>query len=512
MAWQAWDALLVSVAGGTTASVTDDSGNDCADAGGGCLRCNSQSSIAMCPASASSETSDSQAYAVSYGDDPDTAVARARAAASGLTPAAVAAVAARRLSAFDVLPDISGKLGEEAQRLLAKTFSVMRVNTLAAEGFVDHHWSTPDRVPHRYAWLWDSCFHTFAMSEVNATLGWEFAQTMLDAQDSSNGYMPGEFDPNTAPTEGNGYWTQPPLLAWAVWMNYELSAGNTPEATRHARLKYALPRLAAYLDWDAANRGDPSGATQLLRWSEGTESGMDNSQRFDHGSAFRAVDFSVFWANDATYVSRIASALGNTSAAAEWSAKAAAVTSDIHEHLWSEAAGAYMDQYFADDSYSSALSVTTFLPLMLPGVESTRVDRLVQLLQNASVFAPAMPLPSEAVSDPTFSTDMWRGSAWSNTNLFAAIGLRRYNHSDLADNVLRQLVAPVQKYYAQWGVDFEFYDAADKVDPTVLQRKGHASGGVRDYHWTAALTFKALTQLAGVTKSADSAAFTPSTE
>ena len=39
---------------------------------------------------------------------------------------------------------------------------------------------------------------------------------------------------------------------------------------------------------------------------------------------------------------------------------------------------------------------------------------------------------------------------------------------------------------------FEFYDALNQTDPEVLLRKGSATGGVRDYHWTAALTFRML--------------------
>ena len=45
----------------------------------------------------------------------------------------------------------------------------------------------------------------------------------------------------------------------------------------------------------------------------------------------------------------------------------------------------------------------------------------------------------------------------------------------------------------RWGTTFEFYDSNGQVEPPFLERKGsHSSGGVRDYHWTAANTFYLL--------------------
>lgn len=34
-------------------------------------------------------------------------------------------------------------------------------------------WSTPDRTPHAWQWLWDSCFHALGMNPLNHTLAWE---------------------------------------------------------------------------------------------------------------------------------------------------------------------------------------------------------------------------------------------------------------------------------------------------------------------------------------------------
>lgn len=64
----------------------------------------------------------------------------------------------------------------------------------------------------------------------------------------------------------------------------------------------------------------------------------------------------------------------------------------------------------------------------------------------------------------------------------------------LAMTLLTYLYMNIYRY-KKHGVLFEFYDAMHKIDPTTLMRKGKVGGGVRDYHWTAAITFRMLLQL-----------------
>ena len=74
----------------------------------------------------------------------------------------VESVAGARLAQYNVkfLPPVrSGR-----EKLRNKAISIMRVNSLSAEGFIKQRWSTPDRMPHTWMWLWDSCFHSLAMN------------------------------------------------------------------------------------------------------------------------------------------------------------------------------------------------------------------------------------------------------------------------------------------------------------------------------------------------------------
>ena len=106
-----------------------------------------------------------------------------------------------------------------------------------------------------------------------------------------------------------------------------------------------------------------------------------------------------------------------------------------------------------------------------------------------------VPLPSVARNTPSFSTDMWRGPMWLNTNyhvvlaLLSQSGTSAMNTTGVARRLVRSTLDTAQKQYQAHGTLFEFYDADGVHDPRTLLRKGAHSGGVRDYHWTAALVY-----------------------
>ena len=382
------------------------------------------------------------------------------------------------------------------ERLLLKCLSVMKVNTLAAEGVIHQHWSTPDRVPHQAMWLWDSVFHTFAMNWVDPAIAWNFLKSVLDTQ-QEDGMIP-----HTTKVDGSSSnMTQPPVLAWGVWENYL-------HTKRKADLLYALPRLVHYLSWDIANRD--SNCNGLLEWMiEGNplcrsgESGMDNSPRFDRAALLDAVDFSVFVAQDAHYIGLIADEVGDFDLANEWKQKAANVCSQIHSSLWDEKEGFYFDRDM-DGNLSSVKAVSGFLPLLLDGVPLDHTHRLVSLLQDPDHFQTKFPIPTTAASEAEYGTDMWRGPVWINTNYLVYIGLKRQGRKEEADQLARQTIQMVQTYYERFGVIFEYFDSADRVPPIACDRKGPPAAlhdirkkmdVIRDFHWSAALTACMLLEL-----------------
>jgi glycogen debranching enzyme len=420
-------------------------------------------------------------FVLAYGTSLEEALARVEAGIQ----LDVTEVARERLATYHKLPNLSSP---EKNRLLKKAWSVMRVNTLSGEGVIPQAWSTPDRVPHRWMWLWDSVFHSLAMNHFNPALSWNFLKSVLDLQ-KPDGMIAHQMQPDGRTSSI----TQPPLLAWGVWENYRATRDKSV-------LEYALPRLERYLEWDIRERDQNHNG--LLEWFiEGDvkcrsgESGLDNSPRFDQALIVDAVDFSTFAAQDMLYLGMIAAELGKGDVSRLWLERSSKISSQIHTDLWDEKDGFYYDRML-DGSWSQVAAVSGFFPLLLPDLLPRRVDRLLKWLQDPQQFAAAFPVPSVALSHPAWSTDLWRGGTWVNTNYLVIEGLRRHGRREEARDLAKKTIHYIMKYYEQYGVLFEFFDAKDKVPPPACDRKGKRiepydirvkMDSIRDYHWTAAL-------------------------
>jgi glycogen debranching enzyme len=342
-------------------------------------------------------------------------------------------------------------------------------------------------------WLWDSVFHSLSMNGLRPRLAWHFLKSVLDTQGED-----GMIAHQTRPSGWRSAITQPPLLAWGVWENYQVLRDK-------ACLAYALPCLERYLEWDCAHRD--RNRNGLLEWFiEGNvncrsgESGMDNSPRFDRAVLLDAVDFSTFAARDMAYTASIAEELGEVEKARGWRQRARAMSQRVHGYLWGEGDGFYYDRDM-DGQHSRVKAVSGFFPLLLDDVPPERVDRLVQVLMDPEWFNAPFPVPSVALCEPTWSTDMWRGATWINTNYLIILGLARHDRAEEAAWLAEKTIAYVRKYYERFGVLFEFFDAGDSVPPSACDRKGprvepydirRKMDAIRDYHWTAALTARLL--------------------
>ncbi|WP_158301783.1 amylo-alpha-1,6-glucosidase [Paenibacillus mesophilus] len=402
----------------------------------------------------------------------------------------------QRLRTLEEAPDLPDA---GHQRLLGKCLSVMKVNTLSPEGELKQMWSTPDRVPHKHMWLWDTVFHSLAMNDVSPDISWQCLKTMLDTQKEDGMIV------HMITVEGRlSRITQPPVLAWGVWENYRKR--EAPD-----KLAYALPILEKYLEWDLNNR-DVNG-NGLPEWHiEGNvncrsgESGMDNSSRFDEALTLDAVDFSTFLAQEMGYVALIALELGLHDKAASWSERARELSGRIVSELWDERDGFFYDKHM-DGTFSRVKAVSGFLPLLLKELPAAQTERLTVMLRDPEHFGTAYPVPSLAVSEPKWGTDMWRGPTWINLNYLIIKGLRLHGREEEADRLTDQSIELVDKYYRQYGVTFEYYDSKDERPPVACDRKGPVGerydirvkvDSIRDYHWTAALTACLLRQKYGI--------------
>lgn len=210
--------------------------------------------------------------------------------------------------------------------------------------------------------------------------------------------------------------------------------------------------------------------------------------------------FSVYAALERRYIARIARELGQVELGRHWDHRSSTISAQVHSRLWNQEDGLYYDREL-ERQLDGVKAVSGFYPLLLDELPQERVDRLVEALQDPARFNTTFSVPTVAVSDLRWSTDMWRGPTWVNTNYLIIKGLAKQRRSEEANWLAWKTIALVLKYYQRYGVVFEYYDAKDQVPPVACDRKGpvgepfdvRAPGGsIRDCHWTAALTARLL--------------------
>ncbi|MBO5889578.1 MAG: hypothetical protein J6Q58_05525, partial [Clostridia bacterium] len=249
-----------------------------------------------------------------------------------------------RSARYDYYKSLPKCKNKKYERLYYKALSINKVNVHTPEGKIDCMWTTPDRVPHRYMWLWDSVFHALAIVNYNQELAKDAIRAVLH-QAQPNGFIPHMMNPIDCSDM-----TQPQVLAWGVWEVYK-KTGDVEF------LKESVDTIENFLNWSIKER-DKNG-NGLLEWftdPEDTncrcgESGLDNSPRFDVDQDMDAIDFSTWLARDAKYLSLIFNELGEVEKSTKWLEIYNNVSSKINELLWCEEDGVYYDRLF-DGNFS----------------------------------------------------------------------------------------------------------------------------------------------------------------
>ena len=400
----------------------------------------------------------------------------------------LAEIEQKKLGFFYRLPQLP-QLDEAIQRTLYKCFSVMKSQIYTKAGRFKTRWTTPDRLPHRRLWLWDSVFHSMGNKYISFDLAYESITAVLDAQEES-GFIPHMADPSHSSNI-----TQPPVLAWGLY-TLCASAGRFDLLAKH------YEQLEAYLQWNIKNRD--CNHNHLFEWLVNPhdphcrcdECGMDNSPRFDNVSAMDCIDFSCFMANEALYMRKIAESLGRGEDASYWRTLYDSIKTAVNSTLWDEDDSFYYDRVLETGALKKVASVASFLPLFCGICSKRQAEALAEHLCNPETFHTAIPVPSIAASDKTFGSDMWRGPIWINYNYMIIKGLETYGYYDLAQQILHRTIETVSHWYLQDGTIYEFYDSTGQRAPSRLKRKGSPVipydfriryQAIRDYGWSCSL-------------------------
>lgn len=391
-----------------------------------------------------------------------------------------------RYAYFENMPKCKIK---KYERLYYKALSVNKVNVHSAEGKIPCAWTTPDRVPHRHMWLWDSVFHALAIVNYNQELAKDAIRAVL-TQQREDGFIAHMMNPLDCSDV-----TQPQVLAWGVWEVYQ----KTKDVDF---LKECVPALEKYLTWDANHR-DVNG-NGLLEWltepdyteCKCGESGLDNSPRFDFAEDMDAIDFSCFQARDARYLAKIYRELGQNAEAEKWQNVFETLKEKISTQMYDEKTGAFYDRLF-DGSLTRVLTPMSFFPMFAEICTPEQAEKMVKLMADNTELWTKVPLATISQKHPTFSTDMWRGGVWLNLNYFIIKGLKNYGYDDLAEALRFKTLDCVNKWYKKTGAIFEFYDPNDEIVPYYCDRKAKARKtpdwrkqvhSIVDYNWSACFT------------------------
>lgn len=381
----------------------------------------------------------------------------------------------------------------EYEQLYYKCLSIQKVNVHTPEGNIGCMWTTPDRVPHRSMWLWDSVFHSMGISEYNEELAKDCIRGIL-LQIQPNGMIPHMMNPKT-----HSKITQPQVVAWGVWQLYEKTGDK-------AFMEFCVPYLERYLEFGRNERDKNSNG--LLEWKTDPlnvnckcdESGLDNSPRFDFDNEMDAVDFSSFLANDAYYMSLICDELGLNDKSKYWLTVYETTKEKINELLWDDELGIYCDR-LVNGELTHVLSSSGFIPLFAGIPDREKVKRMLVHLNDETEFGTPSAIPSVPRNHSVYSTDMWRGGVWVNVNYIVAEGLEKCGFFNEAEILRDKTVAMVNKWYEKTGTVFEFYDPEDSIAPWNCERKGTTPEipdwrvrvhSISDYNWSACLTMKLI--------------------
>lgn len=384
-------------------------------------------------------------------------------------------------------------LNHEYGPLYAKCLSVMKTQLYSPEGQFKQIWSTPDRLPHRRLWLWDSVFHAIGHRHLDAALAEGLILSVCDTQ-QADGFIPHMSSPDKCSSI-----TQPPVIAMGAWLVYEISGNKT-------FLKTVYESNKKFLLWCRENRRDSDAElytwkTQSLVTCRCDECGMDNSPRFDLDTRLEAIDFSCFMANETRIMERIALELEDPEGACFFGAWYASIKTAVNEKLWCREDGFYYDYDIQNKRFHKVQTVASFLPLLAGICDEKQAKSLVAYLQDPAHFHTPFPIPSVSRQHPTYGTDMWRGAVWLNYNHMIIGALETYGYQTLADNLRNKTLDVLNRWYLRKGTLFEFYDSEDLYAPNELNRKGTPFEpydfqvryqSIRDYGWSCALCFDLL--------------------
>ena len=334
--------------------------------------------------------------------------------------------------------------------------------------FGSHYASFPSIDHYDAHWLWDGAFHAIAFAEYNMSLAKDSILILIENQ-LPDGRIPHFVTADwIQPTSE----TQPPILAWAAWKMYKLSADKV-------FLDEVYEPLALNTVWWMKNR-DKDG-DGLLEWAECLETGWDNSPRWDSEyGVLESCDLNSWVLMQMKVLADMADELGRPVEATDWRREAEALGKRMAEKLYSPEDNIFYEVKFDTHQPVKLLTPAAFLPLWA-GVplETNKANAMIRdYLLNPVYFFGKVPFPTVAYNEPKYdSAGYWRGPTWINIAYFMVEVLQKYGFHDEAEQAVKRLldVGAGERYI------WEYYDS-----------KMGKGLGAQEFGWSGALFIEML--------------------
>ncbi|MBN2152815.1 MAG: hypothetical protein JW839_15295 [Candidatus Lokiarchaeota archaeon] len=339
----------------------------------------------------------------------------------------------------------------------------MEYNLMPPVGGFKTPWARPaPKFPGAY--LWDSSFIAMAWKIWDPGIATRILVPFVDFQ-ASDGRMPHMV-----------FWgkivsklSNPPFLEWAL--DQALAWHPDLDAAR----KFLEP-CVRFVEWRNEQRFNGEHGSYF--WIDSYESGIDNSPRFrsvdekeDYGTKhLGAIDLNAEMALEHASILRLMARLGVKDGRGMLEDGLDRLRRSIETNSWDPKDGLFYDRDLRTGALIPMDTIASYFPLIVEGLDPTKVERLVARLVDPRKYSTLVPLPTVARDAPEFIKDMWRGPVWVNTAYLVIKGLRQQGRGDLAGAMAYRLCKGVYETWRTEGSFYEFYDP-DRHDLQELSRK-----------------------------------------
>jgi len=268
-------------------------------------------------------------------------------------------------------------------------------------------------------WSWDHCFNALALLLGGQTkMALEQFFILFEMQ-SPEGKLPDFINTEV-------HWraaVKPPVHGWCFGLlmdQVELDDEVLEKAYHH---------LAAWTDWHFKYRDtDGDGIPEYIM---GNDSGWDNSSLFDPGTNIETPDLPAYLYLQMKTLERIATRLGKSGLAMEWSVRARTLMEAFLSHSYID--GVFIARKSRTHEFEpDPTSLLACMPIVcgdhLPaGITKKLVDRIETRFMTPHGLATESPTSAKYLS-----AGYWRGPVWAPTTLLAVDGLMRSGYRALA--------------------------------------------------------------------------------